>query len=698
MSSNRNSYEKSSSRSGATNNSNGNNEMSESCQPQHDLSAGHSDFQTAYPKLFNQPFGSDNAAPDTDRKLYPIEEQQETELELEQRHEKIEAESADNAYDADVDDDLLARNVVEPVANMEQEIEGPGASEKILEDKMHIYQLFQPWALKTYGDLAKTKTITMRKKVRILKALEGKEHSRPDSSKFRFWVKTKGFTTKRPESFEDAPCTQRQKKVLPPDAVLSENPADVDLYVASTTKDLDKRTYRKVAVVEEFFDIIYQIHMELGGRSGMHAGQKRTYRIISETYAFLPREAVTRFLSICPECKKNLRPSSPTTSHAKEDIAGVIQNESSSEVEVLNYSSHTESSMEAGPTTKTSTKTSLSTGVLPNPVKLQPKKRRYSSPDNNSKVFGSGSEPSDSNRRLSTRASSSPVLDATSRPILAPQAHKPKIRVNPNLQRPYTPPTLSESSIFAQPCHSGYSFDYHSLKSRGNMMRYYDFMRRLYSGNLAMPHSFIAPPTFPKELSKKYLKPVSSKASSLPTTKQPTADRIPEMFTSSSSDEDPDNISAVKAKRFKISCESSDRTKTLELSSCPITAVADDFVQTTQIRAINLSKNSSHFSAEEKIGSGSCTPHRPTSSQEIRPATSTPTSIKQETVSPPKSTLLPSLRIPQIRSISGLPPLDFERLKPITSTYLQLTRSMGLSDEEALRFDNLSIFSMTYLA
>lgn len=33
---------------------------------------------------------------------------------------------------------------------------------------------------------------------------------------------------------------------------------------------------------------------------------------ISETYAFLPREAVTKFLSICPECFKNLRQSSPS--------------------------------------------------------------------------------------------------------------------------------------------------------------------------------------------------------------------------------------------------------------------------------------------------------------------------------------------------------------------------------------------------
>lgn len=51
--------------------------------------------------------------------------------------------------------------------------------------------------------------------------------------------------------------------------------------VSFSFQDFEKRHYRKVAVVEEFFDIIYNIHMELGGRSGMHAGQKRTYRIVS---------------------------------------------------------------------------------------------------------------------------------------------------------------------------------------------------------------------------------------------------------------------------------------------------------------------------------------------------------------------------------------------------------------------------------
>lgn len=58
--------------------------------------------------------------------------------------------------------------------------------------------------LQTYGDAAKTKTITIKKLNRIINALNGKESNRPDSSKFRFWVKTKGFTTTRPENFVSA--------------------------------------------------------------------------------------------------------------------------------------------------------------------------------------------------------------------------------------------------------------------------------------------------------------------------------------------------------------------------------------------------------------------------------------------------------------------------------------------------------------
>ncbi|XP_073987857.1 nucleolar protein 4-like isoform X3 [Rhodnius prolixus] len=67
-----------------------------------------------------------------------------------------------------------------------------------------------------------------------------------------------------------------------------------------------KGSLKKVAVVEEFYDIIYSVHVESGARSGLHAGQKRTYRAVTESYAFLPREAVTKFLLGCSECQKRV--------------------------------------------------------------------------------------------------------------------------------------------------------------------------------------------------------------------------------------------------------------------------------------------------------------------------------------------------------------------------------------------------------
>lgn len=41
------------------------------------------------------------------------------------------------------------------------------------------------------------------------------------------------------------------------------------------------RVYKKVAIVENFFDIIHAVHVDLEGRPGKHAGQKRTYRTVS---------------------------------------------------------------------------------------------------------------------------------------------------------------------------------------------------------------------------------------------------------------------------------------------------------------------------------------------------------------------------------------------------------------------------------
>ncbi|XP_037042078.1 uncharacterized protein LOC119078595 isoform X2 [Bradysia coprophila] len=187
-----------------------------------------------------------------------------------------------------------------------------------------MYQAYQPWVIKTYGDMAKTKTITIKKHERIVKALSGLEQNKPDSSKFRFWVKAKGFTTERPHNFKE----------VPPFHQSNEPNNGIHLYIPNLTKEPGIQPYRKVAVVEQFFDIIYNVHVGLGGRSSRHAGQKRTYRTITESYAFLPRDAVTKFLAGCQFCKKNSKPHSPSSL-----IADDVFTESSSETDALNAGS-----------------------------------------------------------------------------------------------------------------------------------------------------------------------------------------------------------------------------------------------------------------------------------------------------------------------------------------------------------------------
>ncbi|XP_013413219.1 nucleolar protein 4 isoform X2 [Lingula anatina] len=161
-----------------------------------------------------------------------------------------------------------------------------------LENKAEMMKMFQRWASQNYGDSGKTKTVTRKKYERIVRILTGEEQPSSENSKFRFWVKAKGFQLgSREEGAED-----EEDRVL---HVPTKN------VTSSDVPDGDKE-YRRVAVVEDFFDIIYNIHVDMEGRGGKHAGQKRTYRAIAETYAFLPREAVTHFLMACSDCQKRM--------------------------------------------------------------------------------------------------------------------------------------------------------------------------------------------------------------------------------------------------------------------------------------------------------------------------------------------------------------------------------------------------------
>ncbi|XP_041655756.1 nucleolar protein 4-like [Cheilinus undulatus] len=167
---------------------------------------------------------------------------------------------------------------------------------------------FQDWCLRTYGDSGKTKTVTRRKYNKILQTLlQGDEEnsngvflhekgSNHINAKFKFWVKSKGFTV---GTLQDAKNGSPDRPVLyvPIKATCVDSVSGVD------------SSLKRVAVVEDFFDIIYAMHVEISsdpGKAPKHAGQKKTYKAIAETYAFLPREAVTRFLMSCGECQKRM--------------------------------------------------------------------------------------------------------------------------------------------------------------------------------------------------------------------------------------------------------------------------------------------------------------------------------------------------------------------------------------------------------
>lgn len=74
------------------------------------------------------------------------------------------------------------------------------------DNKDDMLATYQPWVIQTYGDLAKTKTITLKKYARILRTLRGEEIVSADNSKFRFWVKAKGFHVGRPAGYEAKPA------------------------------------------------------------------------------------------------------------------------------------------------------------------------------------------------------------------------------------------------------------------------------------------------------------------------------------------------------------------------------------------------------------------------------------------------------------------------------------------------------------
>ncbi|XP_052396370.1 nucleolar protein 4-like isoform X1 [Carassius gibelio] len=177
---------------------------------------------------------------------------------------------------------------------------------------------FQEWCLRTYGDSGKTKTVTRRKYNKILQTLLQSDDSNGVyvernhiNAKFKFWVKSKGFQVGNTDGKPNENGAADRAVLYVP----------IKATCVDGSSGPESSSLKRVAVVEDFYDIIYAMHVEISSdlaKAPKHAGQKKTYKAIAETYAFLPREAVTRFLMSCGECQKRMH-ISPSGAEFKEN-------------------------------------------------------------------------------------------------------------------------------------------------------------------------------------------------------------------------------------------------------------------------------------------------------------------------------------------------------------------------------------------
>ncbi|XP_066932287.1 uncharacterized protein [Clytia hemisphaerica] len=175
-------------------------------------------------------------------------------------------------------------------------------------------QLFNDWVRKNYGGNSRTKTITKDKYIKICALLRGEQMN--SNAKFRFWVRSKGFRLLKHD---------RHTNKIEDDVVNGKLYVSLHAKEESTCIENFLRTnlppisfFRKVAVVDEFYDIIKIAHID---EKGKHAGQKKTYRLVSDTYAFLPREVITFYLLNCDTCKPRIQKYGPIQSKNRQNNA-----------------------------------------------------------------------------------------------------------------------------------------------------------------------------------------------------------------------------------------------------------------------------------------------------------------------------------------------------------------------------------------
>lgn len=122
-----------------------------------------------------------------------------------------------------------------------------------------MFRVYQPWVVATYGDAAKTKTVSLSKHARIVRTLRGEEPATVENSKFRFWVRAKGFRLGPPPGHVAPPQPDPGTVALDNNNYPSEvPPADPALYVPYASLKVGTiTTHKKLTFLGDFNDSFF---------------------------------------------------------------------------------------------------------------------------------------------------------------------------------------------------------------------------------------------------------------------------------------------------------------------------------------------------------------------------------------------------------------------------------------------------------
>lgn len=139
---------------------------------------------------------------------------------------------------------------------------------------------YAEWIRRQYdGPGCRAKIVGRAKYEQIVRAVRGELRRAAENSKFRFWVRAKGFRMGRPVGEAQMDDVDGLYVVDTRNGIST---AEASPQIGGTR--LQQHCYKKVAVVDEFFDIIYRVHCSGGEISARHSGQKRTHRMVNNKY------------------------------------------------------------------------------------------------------------------------------------------------------------------------------------------------------------------------------------------------------------------------------------------------------------------------------------------------------------------------------------------------------------------------------